>query len=91
MGSAKRREKGPAQNCAGNERLSSQWLQDAQRNCTAGEPVGHAGQCSARPADEDAIYQSVLKLKGVAGDMAQRMSPDMSMEAPSEFLCKINF
>jgi hypothetical protein len=29
-------------------------------------------QCSARPSDEDSIYQSDLKLKGVAGEHAVR-------------------
>ncbi len=81
MGSAKGREKGPAPKEVGNERLSSRWTRIAKQNRIAGVPAGHAGLCSARPADEDAIWQSEMSLKGVAGDMAQRMSPGMSIAA----------
>ena len=37
---------------------------------------------SVQPPDEDAIWHREVRLKGVAGDMAKRMSPDMSILAP---------
>ncbi len=36
-----------------------------------------------QPPDEDVIWQSEVRLKGVAGDMAKRMSPDMFIEGAS--------
>jgi hypothetical protein len=39
-------------------------------------------------SSEDAIYQSEVNRKGVAGDMAKRMSPDMSIEAEKKSLSK---
>ena len=67
------------------ERASSRWPQIAKQNCTAGGPKGiKRGRADARPSDEDAIWRSEVRLKGVAGDMAKRLSPDMSMEALSK-------
>ena len=36
-------------------------------------------QDSVRPPDEDAIWHREVSLKRVAGNMAQRMLPDMSI------------
>ena len=47
--------------------------------------MGRGELYSVQPPDEDAIWQREVRLKGVAGDMAERMSPDMSIGAPNIF------
>ncbi|MES2121782.1 MAG: hypothetical protein V4492_03265 [Chlamydiota bacterium] len=40
IGSASRREEGPAPLGVGSERTSSRWTQMAKQNCSAGKPEG---------------------------------------------------
>jgi hypothetical protein len=78
--SARRREKGPRLP-RGSERASSRRTQIAQQNCSAGERTSAGGNSAiARPASEHAIWQSEVRLKGVAGGVAsvsEDTQPDM--------------
>jgi hypothetical protein len=73
----------------GSERASSQWLQGAQRNRSAGMRGAQLGDsASARPPAEHAVYQSGLKLKGALGDTPQDVEPDMYSCLASFFFLK---
>jgi hypothetical protein len=83
-------ERGPAQQGKGNA-SSSRSIQIAQRNCTTGEAAAVRGSAAHTSSSEDAIYQSEVKRKGVAGACAVRTHhPTCLWKRENRFRVKLN-
>ncbi|HEY2811056.1 MAG TPA: hypothetical protein VGJ00_06695 [Rhabdochlamydiaceae bacterium] len=67
----------------GSERTSSQWTQIAMQNHTAGATKGSLAEpYCIRPADEEMIFRSEVRLKKASGKLAAGLVSDMSMVNP---------
>ena len=81
-GSAIRREKGPAPNGVGSERMSSPSTQIAQPNRTAGEPEGRGGAVLRTPLRRGrGLAKRGESQGGSRGTWRQRMEPDRPLAA----------